>query len=781
MGQAMHSLEVLEFESVREMLAGHCETQLGAQRSERLQPSFGPEEVWASLDLTKAAHALLGEEAPPSMGAVKDLRSALKRAEKGSVLGGQEIYEIAAALSAMRAMRRFMEVRKQDYSELWVFAEALPNEPKVEEAVFAALEQNGDIRDSASPELARLRHKIRATQGRVIERIQSYVSGKAREWLSDPLYTVRDGRYVIPLKAEYKGKVKGIVHDTSSSGQTVFLEPEDVLQLGNQLREAESAERDECDRVLAELSEKVGSVSGAATAGIEQASELDFLFACARLGYAMRGCVPAKSWGFGIALTAARHPLLDDKSVVPVSITIGFDHKGLLITGPNTGGKTVAIKTLGLCVLMAQSGLLPPADEIKLGPFSAVWADIGDEQSLQQSLSTFSGHIRNIAAAIKGLREGVLVLLDEIGAGTDPGEGAALAKAILSEIAEKGGVVLASTHYGELKAFAYNTPGFQNAAMEFDVKTLRPTYRLIMGAPGASHALKIAERYGIPSRLIETALGNLGEEQQDVALMMEKLELAQRQSRIAQSEADKRLHELKRAQDVADRKLKEADEIRRTVHSQANAQVEDALREIRLQAEEIFEELKKAKVDERVLQKAREDLKSLQQIGRETAAQFEVEPESEPDEQPLARGMRIKVEGYAQPGVLLDEPSKANVAVQMGPLRVTVPLSKVTPALQESKAPRKATANLTLRAAFQTSRELHLRQRRAEDALEELERYLDEAVLAGLDSVRIVHGKGEGVLRGLVRQRLKAHAHVASFREGEPGEGGEGVTIAVLR
>lgn len=777
----MHSLDVLEFDAIRSRLASRAETAIGGDIARQLAPTFDADEVWSRLELTAEAHALIGKESPPSLGAIRDVRSALTRAEKGFALGGQEIYEIGSALSAMRGMKRYLDSRRGDFPRLWPFVQHAPEAPRLEDSIFASVEGSGEIKDSASPELSRIRQKIRSTQSKIVDRVQSYVSGKAREWLSDPIYTTREGRYVIPLKAEHKGKIRGIVHDSSASGQTVYIEPEDVLQMGNALREAESAEREECERVLTQLSALIGTVAELARDGIESTGELDFVLACARLAYDLRGALPKKWDGHGIALTGARHPMLDPDRVVPVTITVGFGDRGLLITGPNTGGKTVAIKCVGLCALMAQSGLFPPADEVKLGPFSQVWADIGDEQSLQQSLSTFSGHIRNIADALKHLRPGALVLFDEIGAGTDPAEGAALAKAILSELTDRGAIVLASTHYGELKAFAYNTPGFQNAAMEFDVKSLRPTYRLIMGAPGASHALKIAERYGIPGEVVAKAKESLGSEAEDVGLMMEKLELAQRQSRIAQSDADKRLHELRKVQETAERKLKEADEIRRTVHAQASAQIEATLRELRLEAEEIFEELKKAKVDERVVQAARTNLKALQSLGQEAKAQFEVEPEEAPDTLKLEKGCKVKVEGYPQPGVLLDDPAKSQVAVQIGPLRITVASTKLTPVESLQRGPQKAQKNLSLQKAMSVGRELHIRARRAEEALEELEKFLDDALLAGCDSVRIVHGKGEGILRGLVRERLRKHPHIASYREGEPGEGGHGVTIAVLR
>ncbi len=783
----MHALRVLEYGSVLERLANECETPLGAERALALEPDFEEEEVWDALELTASAHELLAKDSPPALSAVRDLRGALDRAAKGGSLAGEDLFRIAECLSAMRQCRRFLESRKEGHPRLWRIAEPIPEAPRLEQALFDALEPSGDLKDSASPELVRLRRQIRSTQARIVERIQGYVAGKARELLSDPIYTIRDGRYVIPLKAEYKGRIKGIVHDTSASGQTVYLEPDDVLQMGNALREAESAEREECERILAELSEKVGEVAEEASSGIELASEIDLLFAKARLGYAWNGVLPERARGHGIAIEGGRHPLLDPETVVPLTLSLGFAEDGLLITGPNTGGKTVAIKTVGLFALMAQSGMMPPATHVRLGPFTQVWADIGDEQSIEQSLSTFSGHVKNIAEALKGLKDGALVLLDEIGAGTDPAEGSALAKALLTTFQARGARVLASTHYGELKAFAYSQSRFSNAAMEFDPKSLQPTFRLIPGAPGASHALKIAERYGLPSDVVRLAREGLSAEQRDVSDMLEQLEEAQRESRSVQSEADRRAGELAEKLAQAESKLAEAEEARRSAFARATAQVEDALREIRLEAEHVFEQLKRDAGDAKAIERAREDLKALQELGKELGRSLKPEPLADPSGRPLEKGMRVRVEGYSQIGVLLDDPpsgggsEKASLTVQIGPLKVKAAPDRISAVDTAPDFERSARRSPTLQKAMHARQEIHLRAARAEQALEDLERFLDDAVLAGLSSVRIVHGKGGGVLRKVTQEFLRKHPQVASFRLGEAGEGGDGVTVAVLK
>lgn len=776
-----HALKVLEFSAVRLRLEHHCETAMGAGLAGSLAPSFEPDAVWHELARTRDAHRFLSEVPAPSLGAVHDLGDTLARSAKGGALGGVELFQVGESLFAMRIFRSALNNRKAEFQSLWQLAERFPELKLLEDQLFAALEPSGDVKDGASSELARLRQRKRAATSRILERIQSYTSGRSREYLSDPIYTVRDGRYVVPVKVEYRSKIRGIVHDTSGSGQTLFVEPEDVLQLGNTLREVEAAEREEVRRVLAELSDKVGLSANSILDGIEATGELDFLLAKARLAFEMRACFPERWQGHGIVVQGGRHPLLDPTIAVPIDIAVGFDFRGLLITGPNTGGKTVAIKTVGLFVLMAQAGLALPAAGVKLGPFMQVWADIGDEQSLQQSLSTFSGHLKNIAEALNGLKLGALVLLDEIGAGTDPAEGAALAKSVLLTLKEQGAYVVASTHYGELKAFAFNTEGFRNAAMEFDLKSLKPTYKVLLDAPGASHALKIAERYGLPHEVVERARENLSEHAQEVGRMLEQLEQAQRQARTAQSEADRRASEARKAEQRAAEKLAEADEIRKNVHAKASEAIQMALREIRAEAAEIFEELKTGSHDARADAKARDRLKNLGDFGESMRKEFAPMPKPATQAAGLRKGMTVRVEGYTHAGTLLDDPKKEHALVQIGPLRLTVDLSKLVPVKAAPSDHAKPRANIGLQRAQSVSTEIHLRAMRAEDALLELERFIDDAVLAGLSNVRVVHGKGEGILRKLTQDFLRRNPNIAQFRDGDASEGGQGVTIAYLK
>jgi DNA mismatch repair protein MutS2 len=778
----MHAFEVLEFGAIKERLQSHCETGLGAVHASNLTPAFHAAEVWELLSLTAEAHDALAKHQVPSLAPVRDVRQPLKIASKGGVLGGQELFLIADALVAMRNFKTFLTARRVDMPKLSPFAESLPEVRRLEEQLIDSLESDGTLKDSASPALATLRQKKKNTTARIQERIQSYTTGKTRDLLSDPIYTVRDGRYVVPLKAENRGKIRGIVHDTSASGQTIFVEPEDVLQLGNSLREVHAAERAEEVRILTQLSSKVGAVAGEASGGIEATAHLDLTFSKARLAFQMKGTMPQPQGEHWIQVQGGKHPLLNPETTVPLDLSVGI-RSSVLITGPNTGGKTVAIKTVGLFVLMAQSGLMPPALDIRLGPFTQVWADIGDEQSLEQSLSTFSGHIKNIAEALRIFKRGALILLDEVGAGTDPAEGASLAQSILQELSDRGGAILASTHYGELKAFAYTTEGFQNAAMEFDQKNFRPTYRLLMGAPGASHALRIAERYGIPKKVVERAREGLGVQALDMATMMEQLELSQRQARIAQGEADRRSEELRKAEQRAARKLAEAEEIRRTAHSKANEVIEAALREIRLEAARVFEELKKSPTDQKVHQSVRDQLKQLQEVGKEFADEFLPRPNRAAGAKvgTFHKGMSVRIDGYTQVGIIVVEPTGQTAVVQMGPIKMTVGLSSLTvtqPALSGGHKPR---ASVQLQKAINATTEIHLRHMRAEEAIRDLEKFVDDAMLAGLPTIRIVHGKGEGILRKVTQEFLKKHPGVASFRDGEPSEGGHGATIATFR
>jgi len=781
-----HALRILDFDRIQEALSHHAETEMGKDHSHDLLPSFDESEVKDRLAETAEAIEIVSAGGLPTLSPVRDIREALNRAGKGGRMDGASLFHVAEALSVMRSCRSVLKSRSSTSPKLYGFAESLPELGQLEEKLFKSLESDGSVLSSASPELSRCRKAIASAQQSLTSKIHSYTTGKYRDYLSDPIYTVRDGRYVVPVKAEHKGKIRGIVHDRSSTGQTLFVEPEDVLHAGNNLREAEAAEKAEVEKILQNLSERTGVHAIEIALGIESIGFLDFAFAKARYGEQINACLPIVGGAkHRIWIDHGRHPMLDPKVAVPLTIEVGGETDGLLITGPNTGGKTVAIKTVGLFVAMSQSGLMLPAQEVRLGVFSQLWADIGDEQSLSQNLSTFSAHIKNISEAIRSLMPGGLVLLDEVGAGTDPSEGAALAKAVLLRIQESGAKVMASTHYGELKMFAYTVPGFANAAMEFDLKTLSPTYRLLLGAPGASHALSIAERCGIDSRLIESARNQMGTDRRDVSDMLEKLEVAQKRARTSQSDADRLSAKLKRVEEETESKLAEAKERLRTAKQQAAEALEESLRELRLEAMDIFASAKKGGAD---LEDARARMKQLMNKGADVASSLKPEVQTPTKTVELVAGTRVRVTGYNQDAVILDPPRDGKARVQVGSLKMIFPTHLLTPIAESAQPPknpyqqasRKETKTQLQKAMYATT-EIHVRGYTAEEAIETISKFIDEALLAGLPTIRIVHGKGEGILRKAVFGFLKSHPGVASMHEADANEGGQGATIAILK
>jgi DNA mismatch repair protein MutS2 len=776
----LRALRILEFQAIRDRLVGCCETEMAKLVAEDIAPAFEETEVWKQLGESCEAYDLMGTKPPPGLGGVRDTRNALRMASKGAVLGGQELYQIGFGLSAIRTLKGYLdEVQSPLLAEIGI---GLVFDQKVEGELLFSLESDGTVQDAASPSLAEIRAKKRGAQARILERIQSYVNGKSRDYLSDPIYTVREGRYVVPLKAEHRGKIKGIVHDTSATGSTIYVEPEDVLNAANSARQLEGQEREEEKRILTLLSRRVAHIAEATSGALTFLGQLDLVFGKARLAAEMKANKPERVAGYRIEIRGGRHPLLDTKSVVPIDIDLSAE-ASVLITGPNTGGKTVAIKTVGLFVAMMQCGLLPPALNCKFGYFTQLWADIGDEQSIEQSLSTFSAHLKNIASALNNLQAGALVMLDEAGAGTDPAEGAALARAILVELRLKGAVTLASTHYGELKAFAFSTPGFINASMEFDAKSLKPTYKLILGAAGASQALKIAERYGIDRHIIERAKEGLSEQQQDVAEMLQELENAQKRARVAQGEADRRAAELRELEVKADRKLREAEDIRKRANEKAHDAIENALRDIRIQADDIIENLKKQGGNQQGLQAARENLRSLDEKGRTLSKKFRPQEQVSKDvrQHVFQKGDIVQVIGFQQNGTLLDVPGARDVMVQLGAIKMKVDIRKILPTNVKAEAPRSNRHQIGLTKTLNAKTELTLRNMRAEVAVQELERFVDDAILGNVPFVRIVHGKGEGILRQVTQDYLRQHRDVKTVRDGDATEGGQGVTIAQFK
>jgi DNA mismatch repair protein MutS2 len=774
----MHALRVLEYPEVTSRLAAFADTDPGRMLARALQPSFEPSAAVRLLRQTEEADALLGR-GPVSLSGFADIGPVALHCQKGGWASGADLHAVGASLAVARQAAAPVLADQGAFAELALLARRIPSFPKLEAKLLGWLDGDGTVRDEASPELAAARARQRRAAARIAERLRSYLAGKTRDYLSDPVITQRSGRSVLPLKAENRGKIKGIVHDTSASGGTLFIEPEDVVALGNELRAAEAREAALVEEVLRGLSEEVGAVADAVMDGAEAAAELDLVLAKARYGHEYRGCIPDLPGSPGIRLERAWHPLLDRESAVPMSLEFDSRTRVLLVTGPNTGGKTVALKTLGLAVLMAQSGMMPAASSMAFSPVPQVWADVGDEQSLSQSLSTFSGHVKNIAEALRAIEPGALAILDELGAGTDPAEGAGLARAILLEFARQGAWVMASTHFGELKVLASETEGFLNCSMEFDQETLRPTYRLLLGVPGASHALAVARRYGIPDHVVEQAEEYLGVSELDLARTIGRLAEEQAKVEAAREEAADLAARLAEANQRAEAAAQSADAARKRMRAEAADEIAGLLREIRLEAQAVFDELR-TKPDAEGKEKARTKLKALQEVGSEFVAEVRPVPQAPAA---LAEGDSVRIRGHAALGTVVEPPRNGKATVAVGRVRMTVSvheLERAGPAAAPKPAKRSGGA-MALRSAMASSPELHLRQQRAEDAAEALDRYLDEAVLAGHTTVRIVHGKGEGVLRKLTQDALRRHRAVRSFRLAAADEGGDGVTVVELR
>jgi DNA mismatch repair protein MutS2 len=643
---------------------------------------------------------------------------------------------------------------------------------KLQQSLVSAIGPEGEVLDGASSALRSIRSKKASQSKKIIDRLQSFISSH-RTYLQETLYTQREGRYVVPVKAQYKGKVPGLVHDASGSGQTVFIEPEIIVAEMNRLRELEAAEREEVEKILSELSRAIGEKADEIESGIEAIEQVDAIFAKADYALKANCGVPTISSGTFLSIREGHHPLLNRETSVPLTVGVGREHKCLMLTGANTGGKTVCLKTIGLYTFMLSCGIFPPAKGIEYGPFEGVWADIGDEQSIQQSLSTFSGHLKNIARIFGSAREGSLILFDEIGAGTDPLEGAALGKAILSTLSEKGMVVAASTHYGELKDFALENPNFQSAAMEFDLETLRPTFHLIAGAAGSSHAFEISRRHGVPGDVISRAEAFLSADTRDarektaaidglLAKARAEMEAASEEREAAQSERI----ELESERAALREKLAR-------IREQSTSELEAAIREARSSYRELLELAKTANLKgadkDALLSEAREIESRLHQ---------RAEPADSQEQAPLSEGQTVSVRGYPYEGKVVDFPREGEVVVLINSKRLTVPAADVTLVEAKRKQPAKQRrGTLGLQRAQTISGELSLRHLGAEEAIVSLERFFDDAALAGLARARIVHGKGEGVLRSIVRKFLSERSDVAKFYEAPPEHGGCGETF----
>jgi DNA mismatch repair protein MutS2 len=768
-----HAERVLELPRLLDRVASRCETEFGADFVRSLQPFFEPDAIRHRLTQTAEALDLVLRGDIPVYANARDVREPVLNAAKGSTLPGDTLFRVGETVGALSRLRKYLQSNREAARSLWELAEALPFLTELQARIDASLSPEGEVLDSASSALKEIRAKKNAQAKRIVDRVQAMVNS-LKTYLQEPLYTERSGRYVLPVKAAYKGKVPGIVHDSSGSGQTLYIEPQAVVEETNKLREIEGIEKEEIDKVLRALSDDVGKHGQAIADGLDVLAEIDGALASGKEAESTGGHEPRLVSEPMLRIETGHHPLLNREVSVPLDLFLGGSAKSLLITGPNTGGKTVCLKTLGLYTLMIGCGLFPPARRVEYGPFSGVWADIGDEQSIEQSLSTFSGHLRNVSRALNQAKNGALCLFDEIGAGTDPAEGAAIGKSVLITLADRGAVIAATTHYGELKEFALADDRFSTAAMEFDIESLRPTYRLIPGATGASHAFEIARRYGLPDDVANRAESLLGE-----AAVAERGKSAQLDALISEAQRDKDAAEelrievstesirLKEERNRLKEKLQEARE-------SARDSIAEAVREMRAKYRELLEATAQLSGGKReaILEQAR----SLE--ADFNAASAVLAQADKPRETKISQGDTVRVRGRAQLAKVLELQKSGSVILQIGGLRLTVKPEDIEPAEAPAQNIIKRRAQAGAVAAASTiSGELMLRRMRVEEANEALESYFDDAALAGLNRARIVHGKGDGVLRKVVRDFLAKRPEVSRYYEAPADAGGAGVTI----
>ncbi|HEX2172136.1 MAG TPA: endonuclease MutS2 [Dehalococcoidia bacterium] len=781
------SQQVLEFEKIRDRLARYASFEASRELARGLQPAYSRQEIERRQCATAEARDLLRRRPDLGAGDAHDVRQASHQAGLEGVLEAETLLRIRSTLAVARTVRAAL-TKMPDLPHLAEVAGQIEPLPHLEEAIGRSIDPRGQVLDSASPLLRRIRSELKVAQARVVDRLNALIaSAVGRTALQEPIVTLRDGRYVVPVKADERGQVPGVVHGTSSSGATLFVEPLVTVDLNNQWRELQLSEQREVQRVLRDLSSQVGIESERICVDVDALAEIDLALAKARYAEAL-GAVRPEITEAEMNLPAARHPLLAG-DVVPIDLRLGGEFRSLVITGPNTGGKTVALKTAGLLTLMALAGLAIPAGEGARVPLvSGVYADIGDEQSIEQSLSTFSSHLKNIVRILRQADGRSLILLDEIGAGTDPSEGSALARAILNRLNEMGALVIATTHYTELKAYAETTEGVANASVEFDPQTLRPTYRLQIGLPGRSNALAIAARLGLDREIIADARSMLSPAQLQSEELLARIQAERRQAEAERRRAASERVEAERLRRELEHKVAELERQRRAILEDAERQAAEEVRRARLEVGEVIRQARSARTDRSGLEAARRRLAEV--TGRPISAAagaLGLPAAARADGLPRP-GDTVRVRSWNQNAELLSLPDGAaeEAEVAIGSFRVRVPLTDLEwhggPIVRVASGADRGGAGRTvvLPPPPPVQLEVDLRGRRVAEVVEDVDRALDEALQAGQPYLRIIHGKGTGALRQVIRQQLAGHQLVESFRSGEPAEGGDGATIVYL-
>ena len=781
------SLNTIELPAVLGMLSAEAVCQGAKEAALSLQPAADLKEVERRKNETEAAFSMMVLKGSPSFSGVKDLRASLERAELGGCLNTRELLEIASVLRSARLARAYPGDDPDKKTCIDYLFSSLKANRQLEEKISASIVSEDEIADAASPELADIRRKMRASAARAREVLQKLISGGGSKYLQEQIITSRAGRFVVPVKAEYKNSIPGLVHDVSASGATLFVEPMGAVKANNELREFEAKEKAEIERILFELSAECAGQRNDIEADYSTLLRLDLIFAKAKLAF-KQDAVKAESLERGISLKKARHPLLKKENCVPIDIELGGEFDTLIITGPNTGGKTVSLKTAGLLAAMNQCGLFIPASQgSALGIFEGIFADIGDEQSIEQSLSTFSSHMKNIVKILEECNSGSLVLFDELGAGTDPAEGAALAQAIIDEVRKRGAMVLATTHYTELKVYATNEPKVQNASCEFSLETLRPTYRLLIGIPGKSNAFAISERLGLGRDIIENAKESIGASNASLEATIEKLEhsrlLLEQQRQEEQRLLSDALEKNRKAS-----LLKAELEVRlEKAELKARREAEDILTDARQRAEQVFSELDEMRSaaneqqETAEINEARNALRRKINEGIEKTERRERPRENRVSSRKVRPGDVVEIKSLGMKAEVVSVSPDGMLSLKAGIMNVSAAEKDVYLLEGEKIAERKNYRQSTELRAQTTKPELDLRGMDSIEAVAAAESFIDGAVLARLNTVTIIHGKGTGALRKAIHQMLKKNRAVKSFRLGNFGEGESGVTIVEIK
>lgn len=784
------SLQKLEYKQIIKMLVERCSSELGKEYTTKIEPSLDLEEIRIWLQETTQAKEILRFNPDFSLGGVRDIRRSISKAKKGGIIESGEFLLILDTLTAFNNLKRFfIGDRGKKYQLLAEHIVNLPTLSPLEREIKQKISEDGEVSDDASSELLRVRRQLRNLRGRVRDKLESMLrSAEIQKYLQDPLVTIRNERYVLPVKQEYRTQVSGLVHDQSASGATLFIEPLAVVEINNDVRRYEAKEKAEVTRILRQMSEVVAANDQELQEILQALAQLDFIFAKGKLSNDLDCGEPVMNNQGYLQIVQGRHPLIKGQ-VVPITIHLGKSFDTLIITGPNTGGKTVSLKTVGLFILMAQSGLHVPAQTgTELTVFEGIYADIGDEQSIEQSLSTFSSHLTNIVDILEKANSHSLVLLDELGAGTDPTEGAALAMAILEYLINVKAKVIATTHYSELKSFAFEKKRVENASVEFDVETLRPTYRLLIGVPGKSNAFAISHRLGLQKNIVERARQFLSKEEVRTADLIANLEMSQR---IAEKDRQEAFVLKKTLQEQSDLVTKQEEELKckeALILQKAQQEALSIISDARRDSESILKEVRKAKrlsgtESVQKMQELRDDLREREDILSNVAYQEAKGSALKADN--VEPGMFVLLKRLNQKAQVLEKPNaNGEVLVQAGIMKVLIDLKDLQRIEQEETKPRRersGVGKIVSAKAKDISNELHLRGLTVDEALLETEKYLDDAYLAGLPIVRIIHGKGTGTLRKAITDLLKKHSFVTAFRLGGYHEGGHGVTVVELK